>query len=139
MSEKGKTLTPNQQKFVDLYEGNATATARQTGYSDPAYGRQLITQPNVKDAIEERVVEERNERIASRQERQELWTAIARGQIVIEVETNDGKVVVLPVSIKDRLRASELFGKSQGDFIVRKNGNEPARITYRMIAPDSER
>jgi len=136
----GKKLTAMQRRFVDFYEGNATDAARQAGYSDPAYGRQLITNPNVHDAIQERVVEERSGLIASRKERQELWTAIARGEILIETVTNDGEVVTLPVSIKDRLTASALLGKSEGDFVMRKDAEKPITIVnYRMIAPDSDR
>lgn len=46
-------ITPKQQRFVDEYQKdwNATAAAGRAGYSDPNFGRQLITKPNVAEAI----------------------------------------------------------------------------------------
>jgi hypothetical protein len=43
--------------------------------------------------------------IATREERQSFWTAMMRGEE--------------PGEPKDRLKASELLGRSQGDFIDR--------------------
>ena len=47
-------LTAKQAKFVTEYlvDLNATAAAGRAGYSDPNIGRQLITKPNVAEAIE---------------------------------------------------------------------------------------
>lgn len=49
-------LTPKQQTFVDEYllDMNATAAAERAGYSTPGYGRQLMTEPDVKAEIERR-------------------------------------------------------------------------------------
>ncbi|PAN87808.1 terminase small subunit [Enterobacter cloacae] len=46
-------LTAQQRIFVAEYlkDNNATAAAARAGYSDPNYGRQLITNPNVAQAI----------------------------------------------------------------------------------------
>lgn len=46
-------LTAQQRLFVAEYlkDNNATAAASRAGYSDPNYGRQLITNPNVAQAI----------------------------------------------------------------------------------------
>lgn len=46
-------LTPKQQRFIDEYsvDLNATAAAGRAGYSDPNYGRQLLTIPNVAKVI----------------------------------------------------------------------------------------
>ena len=48
-------LTSQQQIFVAEYlkDGNATQAAARAGYSDPNYGRQLMTNPNVSKAIAE--------------------------------------------------------------------------------------
>lgn len=43
-------------------------------------------------------------RIATSRERQEFWTAVMRGDPGYEAE------------MKDRIKASELLGKTQGDF-----------------------
>lgn len=46
-------LTSQQKRFVAEYliDHNATAAAARSGYSDPNYGRQLLTIPNVAQAI----------------------------------------------------------------------------------------
>lgn len=46
-------LTSQQKRFVAEYliDHNATAAAARAGYSDPNYGRQLLTIPNVAQAI----------------------------------------------------------------------------------------
>ncbi|HEJ7989698.1 TPA: terminase small subunit [Serratia liquefaciens] len=56
VSESG--LTPQQSLFVAEYliDQNATAAAERAGYSDPNYGRQLLTNPNVKRTIESQLV-----------------------------------------------------------------------------------
>lgn len=49
----GSELTSQQKRFVTEYlvDHNATAAAERAGYSDPNYGRQLLTNPNVEQAI----------------------------------------------------------------------------------------
>lgn len=51
--DKPRGLTARQQRFVEEYliDLNATAAAGRAGYSDPNFGRQLLTNPNVADAI----------------------------------------------------------------------------------------
>lgn len=48
-------LNPQQKRFVAEYLAvqNATAAAERAGYSDPSYGRQLLTNPHVAQAIAE--------------------------------------------------------------------------------------
>ncbi|MEQ9902558.1 terminase small subunit [Pectobacterium aroidearum] len=50
---KTKKLSPQKKQFVAEYliDQNATAAAGRAGYSDPNYGRQLIADPNVAEAI----------------------------------------------------------------------------------------
>lgn len=49
----GIKLSANVKRFIAEYlkDNNATAAAARAGYSDPNYGRQLITNPNVSQAI----------------------------------------------------------------------------------------
>lgn len=49
----GSKLSPKVKLFIAEYlkDHNATAAAERAGYSDPNYGRQLITNPNVAQAI----------------------------------------------------------------------------------------
>ncbi|HEE4880701.1 TPA: terminase small subunit, partial [Klebsiella pneumoniae] len=46
-------LSPKVKRFIAEYlkDNNATAAAERAGYSDPNYGRQLLTNPNVAQAI----------------------------------------------------------------------------------------
>jgi len=46
-------LSPKVKRFIAEYlkDHNATAAAERAGYSDPNYGRQLLTNPNVEQAI----------------------------------------------------------------------------------------
>jgi hypothetical protein len=49
----GSQLSPKIKRFIAEYlkDNNATAAAERAGYSDPNYGRQLLTNPNVAQAI----------------------------------------------------------------------------------------
>jgi phage terminase small subunit len=100
-------LTAKQKKFVEAYAGNGTEAARQAGYSgsdatlaQTAY--ELLRKPEIKSQIDARQQRAVSSLVAAREERQAMWTATMRD-------------VTLP--IRDRLRASELLGKSEGDFI----------------------
>ncbi|MDD5476880.1 MAG: terminase small subunit [Candidatus Omnitrophica bacterium] len=102
-------LTSRQKKFVDLYEGNATKAAIKAGYSKrTAYsiGQENLKKPEVIKALQEREKKETGPLIADRIERQQFWTSVLRGKI--------GKV--RKVKMNDRLKASELLGKSEADF-----------------------
>lgn len=97
--------------FVDYYAacGNATESARKAGYSDKNAGvnaDKLLKNPKIQQALAERNKEVSQSRIATIKERQEFWTSVLRGQ---EPDAE----------MKDRLKASELLGKCQGDFIDR--------------------
>ena len=105
MKRGEQKLNDRQWKFVEAYDGNATAAARLAGYSAHSAevtGAKLLRNPKVAAAIRERQGRESQERIASRQQRQVFWT---------EVMTN------AKGDMKDRLKASELLGKSEGDFL----------------------
>ena len=98
-------LTTKQKAFVAAFHGNAAEAARAAGYSAKtakAIGSELLTKPDIKEAIQERERERTDSMIATREERQSFWTAILR-----DPETE----------LRDRLRASELLGRSEGDFL----------------------
>lgn len=98
-------LTRKQMAFVAAFHGNAAEAARAAGYSAKtakAIGSELLTKPDIKEAIQERERERTDSMIATREERQSFWTAILR-----DPESE----------LRDRLRASELLGKSEGDFL----------------------
>ena len=109
-------LTKKQQKFIQAYSGNASEAARMAGYSSrtaKAIGFELLTKPDIADAIREREKERTDAMIATREERQTFWTSVLR-----DPETE----------LRDRLRASELLGKSEGDFLERVLDLTPPEI-----------
>ena len=102
-------LTPKQQAFVDAYTGNGTDAARAAGYTgtDGALAvsaSKLLKLPKVREAIDARRARENSGLIASRAERQEFWTKVMKAE---ESE------------MRDRLKASELLGRSEADFVDR--------------------
>ena len=76
---------------------NAESSARVTG-------ARLLTNVAILGAIKARQDTESRDRIATRQDRQRFWTDTMQ----------DGAL-----DMKDRLKASELLGKSEGDFLDR--------------------
>ena len=102
-------LTEKQRRFVEAYMGeacgNATEAARRAGHSGNdetlrQVGSENLTKPHVRAAIEARI--EEMPEVAKRQERQQFWTDIMR---------DNG------MDMRFRLKASELLGRAQGDFI----------------------
>ena len=101
-------MTPKQRRFVELYNGNATEAAIAAGYSRKtarSIGQRILTNVDIAEAIKAREDKELRHFIANREERQRLWTEIMNDP---EMKTSD------------RLRASELLGRSEGDFIERQ-------------------
>lgn len=100
-------LNAKRQAFVDAWEGNATAAALAAGYSPKtAYsqGQRLSKTVEVQEAIKAREAQRLAPTIATRQERQEFWTSVLRNE---------------EEAMKNRLKAAELLGKSEGDFLER--------------------
>jgi len=100
-------MTAKQRAFVDAYAGNATEAAIKAGYSKrSAYsiGQENLKKPEIAQAIRERESRRIKPSIATREKRQQFWTRIMDDD---------------SVEWKDRLKASELLGKSEGDFTDR--------------------
>lgn len=99
------TLTPRQKRFVELFDGNATEAARAAGFKNPnVYSNDLMKKPEIVAAIQAREKERNADGIMTREQRQIFWTMIAR-------DTSQ--------KTTDRLRASELLARSEGDFLER--------------------
>lgn len=127
-------LTEKQRKFVEAYmgkaNGNATEAARIAGYSGSesvlaVTGFENLRKPNIAAAIEER--QSNDPLIASREDRQRFWT---------QVMLDDAQ------DMKDRLKASEILGKSQADFVERREisgaGGGPLEIKGIDFTPFDE-
>lgn len=123
-------LTVRQQRFIDAYDGNATDAARKAGYSgsDAVLGvtaHDLLRNPKVAAAIRERLAPVTKAIIATREERQAFWTSVQQDPFA---------------SMSDRLRASELLGKSEADFTdkVKHEGNISIGVVSPYAAPGGE-
>lgn len=113
-------LNPKQRAFVANYAGNATEAAIKAGYSKKtakSQGQRLLTHVDIARAIQSREETRTNKAIMDREERQAFWSSVARG------EHGEGFQ-----DMKDRLRASELLGKSEADFVDRVQSNIDIRV-----------
>lgn len=123
-------LTEKQTKFVDYFietGGNAAEAARRAGYSEKTcrvIGRENLTKPDIKAAIDARLAELKSQRTADATEVLEYLTAVLRGQqedetIVVE-GVGDGcsraKRMNVKVATRDRNKAAELLGRVYGIF-----------------------
>lgn len=104
-SKKPK-LTLKQSKFIEAFSGNGTEAARLAGYkgSDNTLAqaaRDNLRNPQIADAIKKRENKIVSKLIATRAQRQEFWTEVLNSKFH---------------KMQDRLRASELLGKSEADF-----------------------
>jgi len=98
-------LVPRQKKFVDLWNGQQTETARMAGYKDPfSSGVRNLQNPSICKILKHKSDEELKPKILTRLQRQRFWSKIM-------LDENE--------KIKDRLAASRLLGMSEGDFIER--------------------
>lgn len=94
--------TLKQQKFIAAYAGNATEAARVAGYKHPGQqGERLLKNVVIWQSIQQRNTKQVAPLIATRAQRQEFWTKTM-------MDTDQ--------EIKDRLKASELLGRSEADF-----------------------
>lgn len=101
-------LSVKQRRFVEAYDGNATAAAIAAGYSPKtarSVGQENLTKPDIAKAIKDRENKRMESTILTREERQAFWSDIIRS----EDEKN----------IMAKLKASELLAKSEGDFLDR--------------------
>lgn len=101
-------LTPKQARFVAEYlkDCNATQAAVRSGYSKntaESQGSRLLRNARVCSAVAEGQARHLSSAIATREERQKFWTEVMAGR-------GDD------VQMRDRLKASELLGKSEADF-----------------------
>jgi len=118
-------LTEKQRKFVEAFmgpaKGNATEAARIAGYSgnDATLrnaGSRLLTNANISEAIKER--QESDPLVADREERQRFWSEVMR---------ND------QADMRDRLKASEILGKSQADFTEKIDHTTDGKALTQLI------
>ena len=133
-----KPLTEKQEKFVLEYAktGNAMQAFKNSGYqykndnSAKVGASRLLTNDNIKARLKELHEEQVNDSIASIQEIKEFWTKVMRNEETEEViVTNEAGPykMMKDGSLRDRLKAAELLGKTSGIFVdkVEVSGNVP--------------
>jgi phage terminase small subunit len=122
-------MTDKQRRFVEEYliDLNATQAAVRAGYAVNVANRtgsRLLSNVDIKKAIEERMESKTSELIASQDEVLKYLTSVMRGtaeseEIVVLAKINGTtepmKVTKHP-SEKDKLKAAELMGKRYGIF-----------------------
>lgn len=116
-------LTELQAAFChELIKGKSAAeAARDAGYSASYADRQakqLLENPRVSAYLDELRTEVKSESILSARELQEWWSKLVKG---LEAEAK----------IQERLKASELLGKSQGVFVERQESSGDLTIRIR--------
>jgi hypothetical protein len=132
---RGMGLSRQKRLFVEAYDGEEIYAMRVAGYTGAnSYLKQkateLLRDPDVIEAIKNRdkFKMTTDKAIADRLERQALWTAIMRNNDPYHKEQVDSNGIPLPeenIPLTTRLKASELLGKSEADFVekVEVNGN----------------
>lgn len=119
-------LNARQKKFADEYiiTGNITQSAIKAGYSESyadSQGYRLLGIVGMKEYIQERNRQLDKEKIADMQEVHEFWASILRD------EEN---------STSDRIRVSELIGKTNGAFLDRVEQTGDMGITVEWVGDD---
>lgn len=120
---KEKKLTNKQLTFIDAYLGeakmNAAQAARIAGYKHPeTQGAENLRK--LRPWIDKVMNERHSNAIATQEEIQKFFTAVVRGEVKEEVVSNNGKILEVPASTKDRLKAAECMGRAYGMFTERK-------------------
>jgi phage terminase small subunit len=133
-------LTLRQKAFVDAYTsgptfGNATRSAAASGHrgtdeSLAVAGHRLLNNVKVAAELERRHGESRTAAVMDLRERKELLTKVARGEITEPKTLGSGPTasVVDICQTKDRIRAVEVLGKIEGDFVE--------RVEHVVVDPD---
>lgn len=131
-------LNAKAQRFAEVFAGNGTEAARLAGYagSDAVLATQagrLLRTAEVLAIIKARQEKEVRPLVASRQERQAFWTRVMQGHSDT-VADPEGGTCTFRLSMSDRLKASELLGRSEADFTDKVAGADggPLEIVVRL-------
>lgn len=125
-------LTRKQQLFCDYYleTGNGHESAVRAGYSEKtarSIASENLTKPNIQEYLQKREAELNEQRIADISEVRRFWTSLMRGEPIGEEE---GERVF--ASTADRIKASELLGRSGGAFLdkVEHSGGVSIKVEW---------
>lgn len=123
------TLKERHRKFVEAFmgvaAGNGVEAARIAGYRGDnkalaTRAAELTHRPDIQAAMQKRV--EADPIVATRAQRQEWWTTVMQDD---------------NVGMKERLEASKLLARTQGDFVERHEHTVNAGVM--ILLPDNGR
>lgn len=132
-------LNHKHRLFIEAYLGDALQAMRIAGFEGTdkqleKQGDDLLKQPLIIEAIRQRslYLNSTAKIIATREERQAFWTSLMRNDDPhYKPEIND-KGVTKPIEnlpLPIRIKASELLGKSETDFVERIDMTNTLTIT----------
>jgi len=133
-------LSPKHRVFVEAFAGDPTEAARiadlsTTEIGAKRIGKELMKEPLIIQAIQERskYVEKVKKTIATREERQELWSQLMFNEdphVKPETDANGLPIKQSPnIALAIRLKASELLGKSEADFVEKIDMTSKVTLT----------
>lgn len=119
-------LSKQERMFVDAFDGDPTYAARIAGFAGAdAYikvkAEKLLKLPHIIEAIQDRAkytLKSKNV-IATREERQAMWTSIMMNEDPYHKQEVENGIPIPEgnIPLTTRLKASELLGKSEADFV----------------------
>lgn len=122
-------LSKMHRLFVEAFCGCPMEAAQIAGFGGTleslrATGNRLLSDPLVLEAIKERsrYLNKMGNAIAVKDERQMFWTSIMNNKDPHHMVEKDSNGIDIPegnIGMNMRLKASELLGKSEGDFVER--------------------
>lgn len=134
-----QSLSKAHRAFVEAFDGDIVYAMRIAGYTgNDSYlqqrGNELLKTPLIQKAIEDRkkYVKGLKDAIATREERQLLWTQIMKNDDPYRKEELDENGVPIPegnIPLPVRLKASELLGKSEADFVDKVDVNHNVTLS----------
>lgn len=116
------SLNERQERFVDEWVrngGNGAQAAREAGYSERtarSIAQRLLTNVDVKKAIQARQAELREQRRMTTDNVIEFFEKVVQGEIGEQEVTPSGKVIEVPTKVNNRIKAAENLGKVLGIF-----------------------
>lgn len=157
-------LSPNERLFVASFDGDAEVTAKRCTIGlDPAAAQLFVEEAKswarqawFADALRKRaeddarwLIREQRERmakaIATREDLQEMWSAIARGECPVKRDPSTGEVILdqhgeperhpIP-SMRDRLAASKMLADSLGMnllTVTHEGGEKPIKVSHETL------
>lgn len=140
-------LTAKQERFIQEYlvDLNATQAAIRAGYSKKSarqVGTENLSKPSIKSVIDAKLKQIDDEKTADAKEVREFWSRVMRGE---EKETvlrydNEGHQVQeqIDVSMRDRIKASELIGKSFAMFTDKIESNVDMDLNIEVVYGDQD-